>query len=65
MLVQRIAPPVREGLLNVNLNPLCMGFLVGAVIERVNGFADGSCIAPPGQEGCREATGWWFKETFW
>jgi len=36
-----------------------------AVIEGVNEFADVSCIAPPGQEGCREATGWWFKEIFW
>jgi len=25
----------------------------------------GALIAPPGQEGCREATGWWFKEIFW
>jgi len=31
----------------------------------VSEFADVSGIAPPGQEGCREATGWWFKEIFW
>jgi len=35
--------------------------LAGAVYKGVNELADVSCIAPPGQEGCREATGWWFN----
>jgi len=31
---QEMAPPCPGVLLNVNLNPLCIGFLVGAVIDR-------------------------------
>jgi len=34
-------------------------------VPSFNEFADLSGIAPPGQEGCREATGWWIKEIFW
>jgi hypothetical protein len=35
---------------------------VGAVIEDVNELEGKSSIAPPGQEGWREAPGWSFNQ---